>query len=192
LKNSHPTSGRLAMARIVCNISLCSVLVANSEVKGQQAVSMGISGAYNIPLEYGLVGLRAEFPLGSKFSLGSQVKYIPNFNDFHEFSVGPALIYHINGVRKVMGYRQLKSHNLPGFYFSAGLNYHRWINYKPSLKSNAKSHNLLPELGAGIRSGISNWQVFLECKYNILWLEPEIHVGINVFPFIAKKNRCFY
>lgn len=161
-------------------------------LNAQRSVSFGLSGTYNIPLETIGTGIRASIPLSPAWAVSPQIRYNPAFNDIHELSAGSNLHYYFirNFRRQVPSYRAQSRGPL---YLIAGVHYNRWINYSESLNKKAKKNNILPEIGMGAALGGNILKVFLEGKYNPLWLEPSAEAGLLVYPFNkSSKLKCFY
>lgn len=83
------------MATFFTTFGICALLSLVIEVKGQQTVSFGLSGSYNIPLKTYSIGVRSDVPLTSKMYVSPQIRYAPGFNNFHEFSIGPVFQYYL-------------------------------------------------------------------------------------------------
>lgn len=159
----------------------------------QKALSLGISGGYNIPLQTMAAGIRAGIPLSLRLELSPQVRYTPAFNDIHELSAGVNLHYcFVRNLGRNPGSYRRDSQGV-SLYLIGGVHYNRWINYSVSLNDRANKNNILPEAGAGAISGGKVLKVFIEVKYNPLWLEPSTEAGLLVYPFNrSSKLKCFY
>lgn len=161
-------------------------------VNAQETVSFGLSGYYNFPLGTIGIGTRANIPLSAAFAVSPQIKYSPAFNDIHEFSSGLNLHYYFIRNPEQGGVRYATEFFKPVVYLLGGFHYNRWINYRPSINTSAKTNNLLPELGLGAALGGNRVKLFLEGKYNPLWQEPSAEVGLLVFPFNpSSKVKCY-
>lgn len=165
-----------------------------SSLKAQKPPSLGFSGAYNIPLETIAIGIRANIPLHSSIAISPQLRYTPGFNDIHEFSAGANLHYHfIRNLRGGAWVRRAAATGSASLYLIGGVHYNRWINYSVSLNERAKKNNILPEIGIGAMWGKNTVKIFLEGKYNPLWMEPSAEAGLLVFLFDrSRKLKCFY
>lgn len=169
------------------------LLLFGSSVNAQSAVSLGFSGIYNIPLETIAVGIRTNIPFNPALAISPQIRYTPAFNDIHEFSVGTNLHYYFIRSSQGRGRRYGSGSRRPSLYLIGGVHYNRWINYSVSLNDRAKKNNILPEIGIGTVFGGNVVKVFLEGKYNPLWLEPSAEAGLLVYPFNrSHKLKCFY
>lgn len=161
------------------------------QANAQQALSFGLSGSYNFPLQTVALGARANVPLHPRWAISPQIRYAPAFNDFHEFSAGANL--HFYFIRNSGKNHYVTDVPKSALYLIGGIHYNRWINYTISINTNAKTNNLLPELGVGYMFGGSLLKVFLEGKYNPLWLEPSAETGLLIYPFNgSRKLKCIY
>jgi hypothetical protein len=90
--------------------------VSKSE-NNQRSIGFGVSSLYNFPTQSFGLGARAYFPMGKRFDIVPQFKYLPDFNPITEYYMGINLHYHIVKISYF------------DIYISAGLLYNRWINF---------------------------------------------------------------
>lgn len=164
-----------------------------SSAHAQESLSFGVSGAYNFPLETIGIGTRANIPLSPVLTVSPQVRYAPAFNDIHELFAGANLHFHFIRSNRQRGRSYDAGSPKTGAYLIGGIHYNRWINYSPRKNPLAKTNNILPEAGIGVVFGGNVLKVFLEGKYNPLWLEPSAEAGLLISPFNRSRElKCFY
>lgn len=175
-----------------CAARICILWLLCYPVNAQETISFGLSGSYNFPLGTIGIGTRANIPLNRLLSVSPQIRYAPPFNDFHEFSAGANLHFYFIGHSEQKRYASDSPQ--AAVYLIGGIHYNRWINYTVSANTLAKTNNILPETGLGFVFGGPRLKVFLEGKYNPLWLEPSAEAGLLFYPFnhSGRRLKCSY
>ena len=143
----------------------------------QDNIGYGLSGIYNFQTNGIGFGARVEFVLSKRFSAVPQVMYFPAFNKVHEFFGGANLHYAL-----------LKRKHYTGYLIGGGsANY--WINYSSSHWPKAKAFNVIAEVGGGVVLGKRQLRPFVEYRYNPVWQEGSVHVGLIYFP-VTGHTTC--
>ncbi len=157
---------------------LTSILLLNGQQAGaQEKFGVGLSGIYNFETEGIGGGLRVAFRAANRLSIVPQIQYFPAFNTVHEFFGGVNLHYDI-----------LYRGNLTA-YLIAGGSANSWSNYQESAYSKAKAFNIIPEAGVGVTMGRRQLRPFAEWRYNPIWKEAALHVGVMYYPPAAGGHR---
>jgi hypothetical protein len=166
------------------------LILLTGNVFGQKSqTSFGVSARYNIPLETLGMGGRVNLPVNKRLEISVQGSYTPKFNTINEWSAGVNLHYLILQNNVHQDQRMAQSE----LYGIVGVHYNKWLNYAVSINNKAHTNNILPEIGLGAAFGGEILKIFLEGKYNLLWLEPTAELGLKISPFgHPKKLKCFY
>lgn len=148
-------------------------------VFAQGRVGVGASAIYNFQTESFGAGLRAEVIVTKRLSVVPQAMYFFPFNKVHEIFGGINLHYTAFRIRKF------------NFYAIAGGSANWWLNYSVSKYKKAKPFNVIAEVGAGVSYGYGKIRPFLEYRYNPVWLEGSVHLGLTYFPdWGGRKTIC--
>ena len=136
----------------------------------QDKFGVGVSAIYNFQTEAVGVGARAEIGIINRLSVVPQGMYFFNFNKVHEVFGGVNFHYRLFYLGKFYG------------YLIAGGSANYWINYSESHYKRAKPFNVIAEVGGGMAYGTGKFRPFAEYRYNPVWLEGSIHVGLMYYP----------
>jgi hypothetical protein len=171
------------------------LLIFQNIAFSQDKVAFGGGLSYNLGIRTVGAGLRAQVPIIEKLYLSPSVNYSQNFSSIvsiKEVYTGIAIQYHIlQGTTKQAMGTNFVVPKKPSIYASLGVDYNYWINYQPTSLNSAKQHNVLPIVSAGIIYGTYKFRGYLESKYNPLWNEGHVNLGILVYPFHFKRaNKC--
>ncbi len=157
---------------------LCAVfgLVSNG-VQAQVTVGVGASGSYNFQTKGFGAGLRAEVFVVKSVSVLVLGNYYPSPNKVHEVLGGIDVHY------------APYYHPIVRAYALAGGSVNYWFNHSESNWSKAKPLNFIAEVGAGLVFLDKQIRPFVEYRYNPIFLEGSIHVGLMYFPDFFQRNR---
>jgi len=153
------------------------LLAIGNTAYSQDKFGIGVSAIYNFQTESFGAGLRVEVGLLRRLSIVPQVMYFPAANKVHEIFGTVNLHYTVFYLRKFKG------------YVIAGGSANYWIDYAESTWERAKPFNVIAEVGGGIAYGVKKFRPFIEYRYNPVWLEGSIHVGLMYYPEIRKRNK---
>jgi hypothetical protein len=149
--------------------------------KNTPTTAFGISAIYNFQTESFGNGLRVAIPIGKNLSLVPQVSYFYGFNQVHEL------------------HEQLNVHYAPfkigAFtpYAIGGISANQWFNYTESPYKQASLVSFLAEVGGGISFRYKRLAIFAEQRYNPIWKEGSLHVGVLFYfkkKFRGRGNDC--
>jgi hypothetical protein len=157
-------------------LSFLFLLVFNS-TSAQVDIGFGVSGSYNIQSEGWGFGARAQWFIFKPLSLLIQGQYYPSFNQVHEVIGGLELHY------------APFYHPIVRPYALAGGSVNYWPNFAESNFDKAKPLDVITEVGGGAVFLDKKWRPFLEFRYNPMYLEGAIHIGIMYFPNFKGRNR---
>lgn len=162
----------------LCFLFLLSLFMVMGETAwSQDKFGIGASAIYNFQTNGIGAGLRADIGLYRRFSIVPQVMYFPSSNKVHEFFGGINLHYRLFYLGKFYG------------YLIAGGSANYWVNYAESKWKRAKPFSVIAEVGGGIAYGVKKFRPFIEYRYNPLWLEGSIHVGLMFYPERIGKSK---
>ncbi len=162
----------------VLSFVFISVLVSicNSSYS-QDKFGVGVSAIYNFQTEAVGVGARAEIGLLNRLSVAPQVMYFMPFNKVHELFGAVNLHYRVVYLGKFYS------------YLIAGGSANYWMNYAESPWKRAKPFSVIAEVGVGVAYGEKQFRPFAEYRYNPVWLEGSIHVGLMYYPDWMRGSR---
>lgn len=158
-------------------LMLLIVIFSAGKVFSQDKFGIGVSAIYNFQTEAVGVGARAEIGLFNRFSVVPQVMYFMPFNKVHELFGTVNFHYRVFYLGKFYT------------YIIAGGSANYWLNYAESHWSRAKPFNVIAEVGAGAAYGDGKFRPFAEYRYNPVWLEGSIHVGLMYYPDWMHGSR---
>lgn len=144
---------------------------------GQVQIGLGVSGSYNIQSEAWGFGARAEGYVIKSLSVVLQGHYTPTFNKVHEVYGGLELHY------------APFYHPIVRGYVLAGGSVNYWFNFAESNYDKAKPLNFIAEVGGGLVFLDKQVRPFVEYRYNPIYLESRVEVGVMYFPRWVKRNR---
>ncbi|MDQ3193139.1 MAG: hypothetical protein M3Q58_16265 [Bacteroidota bacterium] len=139
-------------------------------VKSQEFIGIGPSAIYNIQSEGIGFGARVQIPVHKRLNIVPQLNYFAPFNIVHEINAGLNIHYNLVIRRKLIG------------YLTGGGYFNYWFNADVSPMENAKTINILPDVGVGMLFGKKCFRPFLEQRYNPLFMEGSFHIGFLWFP----------
>lgn len=143
----------------------------------QDKFGVGVSAIYNFQTEAVGVGARAEIGLFNRFSVVPQAMYFMPFNKVHELFGAVNFHYRAFYLGKFYG------------YLIAGGSANYWMNYSESHWKKAKPFSVIAEVGGGMAYGDGKFRPFAEYRYNPMWLEGSIHVGLMYYPKWLSRSR---
>ncbi len=143
----------------------------------QNTIGVGASVMANLQSNGIGGGLRAQFMLYRNLSIVPQAYYYPSFNAIHEYYLGANLHYEI--------YRWAKF--TP--YLTAGGFYNHWENWANFIYPKAGLDNIVAEGGIGILFGKKCWKPFIEQRYNPIWQEGTLRLGIMWYPLCGGSTK---
>ncbi len=152
-------------------------LMSASSASAQVQVGVGASGFYNFQTKGFGAGLRVETFVLKSLSLMVHGMYYPSPNVVHEV------------------YGGLDVHYAPFYhpivrpYALVGGSVNYWFNYEASHYKLAKPLNFVAEVGGGLVFLDKQLRPFVEYRYNPIFLEGSIHVGLMFFPKIRGTDR---
>ena len=147
------------------------------QVFAQVQIGFGVSGSYNFQSEGWGFGARAEGYVIKSLSVVLQGQYNPTFNKVHEVNGGLELHY------------APYYHPIVRAYVLAGGSVNYWFNYAESNYHLAKPLNFIAEVGGGLVFLDKQVRPFAEYRYNPIYLEGSVVVGIMYFPSFYIRNR---
>lgn len=156
---------------------LVALLAVSSSTVAQIQIGFGASGSYNFQTEGWGFGARAEGYVLKSLSVVLQGQYYPSFNQVHE--VGGGLELHYAPIY----------HPIVRPYILAGGSVTNWFNWSDSNYKLAKPLNFIAEVGGGLVFLDKQWRPFAEYRYNPIFLEGSVHVGLMYFPKFKSRNR---
>ncbi len=146
------------------------LLLISKASYSQDKFGVGVSAIYNFQTEAVGVGARAEIGLFNRLSVVPQAMYFPTFNKVHELFGAINFHYRVFYLGKFYG------------YLIGGGSANYWINYSESHWKKAKQFSVIAEAGGGMAYGDGKFHPFAEYRYNPVWLEGSIHVGLMYYP----------
>ncbi len=160
---------------------------------GQKKLGYGGTLDYNFSTKGIGLGARASYKFANRFSINPQIQYFPAFNSIHETYLGANVHYSIiKSEAEHPDTHILKpSDTKLEWYALVGGAYNYWFNAGAFLAGNRTS--IIPLVGLGVAKGKSEKRYFVEAKYNILWKEPIVSIGLILSPkkVQANFNPCF-
>jgi len=160
---------------------------------GQNKWSYGGNVDYNFSTKGFGIGARASYKFAERFSINPQIQYYPILNSIHESYVGANLHYSIiKSEAEHPDTHILKPSNTKlEWYAIAGGAYNYWFNASSFPRGNGS--NIIPLVGIGASKGKPEKKYFVEAKYNILWNEPIVSLGVLLSPKKTQPNSnpCF-
>jgi hypothetical protein len=170
----HATFVRMKFGPVLL---LSAILLGTLTATAQVQIGFGASGSYNFQTEGWGFGVRAEGYVIKSLSVVIQGQYYPSFNKVHEVGGGLELHY------------APYYHPIVRPYILAGGSVTNWFNYTESNYKLAKPLNFIAEVGGGLVFLDKQWRPFAEYRYNPIFLEGSVHVGLMYFPKWRSSNR---
>ena len=143
----------------------------------QVQIGFGVSGSYNFQTEGWGFGARAKGYVIRSLSVVLQGHYNPTFNQVHEVNGGLELHY------------APFYHRIVRPYILAGGSVNYWFNFAESNYVAAKPLNFIAEVGGGLVFLDKQVRPFAEYRYNPIFLEGSVHIGLMYFPNFRSRNR---
>lgn len=171
---------KLKVFAIIFSVAIIQPFFCNA----QSEKGLGISAGYNFQTNSVGLGLRGIIPVTYRIFAIPHIYYSLPFNPVHEIYGGVSVGYNVLYRRKFTGY----------VFASGQANF--WLNSATSGYKKAKPINVLADAGAGIIYGEKCFRPFLEYRYNPIWLEGTLQIGVMCYigcitnPY--KMNRRDY
>ena len=146
-------------------------------IHAQDKLGVGASAIYNFQTESVGVGARAEIGIVNRFSVVPQGMYFFTFNKVHEVFGTLNFHYRLFYLGKFYG------------YLLAGGSANFWMSHTESHYDKAKPFNVIAEVGGGMAYGDGKWRPFAEYRYNPVWKEGSVHVGLMYFMKWSGKSK---
>jgi hypothetical protein len=152
------------------------ILLEQGFTSAQNYIGVGACAMYNFQTNGIGLGLRGQFPLIRNFSIVPQIYYFPSFNKVNELFLGANLHYEWRRWHRFTP------------YLTAGGFYNRWMNNETSGYLLAKPNNFIPEAGLGVLFLNNCWRPFIEHRYNPIWKEGTLRIGIMWYPKMCSAG----
>lgn len=160
---------------------------------GQQKWSYGGNVDYNISTKGIGLGVRSAYKFSNRISVNPQIQYFPILNSIHESYFGANLHYTIiKSEKEHPDTHILKPSNTKvEIYAITGAAFNYWFNASSFPMGNRNT--AIPLVGLGATKGKPEKRYFIEAKYNLLWNEPTISIGLLISPKKSQTNLnpCF-
>jgi hypothetical protein len=160
---------------------------------GQKKWSYGGTLDYNFSTKGIGLGGRASYKFANRFSINPQIQYFPPFNSIHETYLGANV--HYSFIKSESEHPDTHV-NKPSdtkleWYALAGGAFNYWFNASAFPRGNRNS--IIPVVGLGLAKGKPEKRYFIEAKYNFLWKEPIVSIGLMLSPKkdSNSSNPCF-
>jgi hypothetical protein len=172
---------------------LIAILLTPFVSNGQQKWSYGGNVDYNFSTKGFGLGARASYKITNRISANPQIQYFPILNSIHESYLGANLHYAIiKSEKEHPDTHILKPSNTKvEVYAIAGAAFNYWFNASSFPQGNRNT--IIPLVGIGASKGKPEKRYFIEAKYNLLWNEPTVSIGLLLSPKKTQSNSnpCF-